>query len=408
MSKHTPHTVLVTVYDSAVTEYGITWQTEAAGSPAVDYTDPADVTFSHAVRVSGETFESTETVGNRAKIPVPHGSAVLWRCGDAVTGEFTSPTLLRGVCDEKVDFLVFSDTQDTYNDGRWWAPCFADAEREFPDARFAAHLGDFVQIGASGNDWKKMTDSCAEYLASCPLAPISGNHEYWPGYTGGVPGITEKHAYVSLPPQDTSYGMYYAFDIGDVHFLALNTGDANETGGKGLTRSQVEYIKHDLESCRKKWKIVLTHNPLYSPGKYGARYPIFGMALGMRRQLDGLFARTGVDLVLCAHDHVLSLTYPILDNGVPEDDCPRDGEYFVSPHGPLHLQIGPTGGQDRDIEKPLGREFARMFDVARAMPEDIVAYAGVSVDGDRLTVDWRLVDPISGELYEKIRFGIIK
>lgn len=70
-----------------------------------------------------------------------------------------------------------------------------------------------------------------------------------------------------------------------------------ETNDK-LLPTQVEWLVNDLAAADRAWKIVMIHNSLYSPGKYGARRPVCNAALSLRKQLNGIFAAYGVDMVL--------------------------------------------------------------------------------------------------------------
>jgi hypothetical protein len=69
---------------------------------------------------------------------------------------------------------------------------------------------------------------------------------------------------------------------------------------------RMRWIRRHLRSRRgDRWTIVLFHHPVYSPGTTHGSTP------GLRRLLNPLFRRRGVDLVLNGHDHLYSVTKPI-------------------------------------------------------------------------------------------------
>ena len=53
------------------------------------------------------------------------------------------------------------------------------------------------------------------------------------------------------------------------------------------------------------------HNPMYSVGKRGSDPGKKSVALSLAEQLNGLFAKYKVDIVLQGHDHMVSRTYPL-------------------------------------------------------------------------------------------------
>ena len=65
------------------------------------------------------------------------------------------------------------------------------------------------------------------------------------------------------------------------------------------------WLRRALRGRGDRWKIVMFHHPVYSPGIEHGSTP------GFRRKLNPLFRRRGVDLVLNGHDHLFAVTKPI-------------------------------------------------------------------------------------------------
>ncbi|MGH3022663.1 MAG: metallophosphoesterase family protein [Gaiellaceae bacterium] len=81
---------------------------------------------------------------------------------------------------------------------------------------------------------------------------------------------------------------FYERRFGDVGLFVL---DSNRVG-----KPQIRWLERALERSDAPWKVVTLHHPPYSCGGY--------QGVGrIRRRLVPVFERTGVDLVLAAHDH---------------------------------------------------------------------------------------------------------
>jgi Calcineurin-like phosphoesterase len=84
---------------------------------------------------------------------------------------------------------------------------------------------------------------------------------------------------------------YYSFKApqGSVRFFAL---DSNY-----MDKAQLAWLEKELAASDSDWKICFFHHPIYSSGdKHGAD-------VALREQLEPLFLKHGVDLVLTGHEH---------------------------------------------------------------------------------------------------------
>lgn len=414
----TPESITLDFYNSTATRFGVTWQSEEAGTPVLEYTDPSDVNFLHAKMIPGEVSVNPTVEGmkvNRVLLGgLAPGERYLYRVGDA-TGVFSGSAELHIPENDpdKLTFLVFSDTQDAEETlGSLWQLAWRDGLERYRDTSLFVHAGDIVQCGDDRTYWKEMMRHNEAFVRSYPMIGASGNHDYW--YC--------RHAFVShytidYPPQDTTHGIFYSVDVGPVHFTVISSGDSMRTENDGLTNEQLVWLENDLRTTDKPWKIAVTHNPLYSPGKYG--WPICGVSTAMRGQLDGMLARLGVDLVICGHDHALGKSYPILESGEPQTDYKYtvedidgiSGKIALNPAGPIHFEPGCAGTQPRQVadgEGELPPEYARFFEVAEDTPDDGIMYAAVTVDGDTLRLKFRGISRISGRCIKEYAFGIRK
>ena len=135
---------------------------------------------------------------------------------------------------------------------------------------------------------------------------------------------------------------------------------------------------------------------MYSVGKYGADETRNAIALALRDQLQGVFAQYGVDLVLQGHDHAISRTYPIDENGVPDTESIEDENgtpYIVDPDGVIYLMNGPAGTQQRapvEIDEAL---------YAYAESSRKASWAEITVTEDTLTVTIKWHDGSTEHVY---------
>ena len=119
--------------------------------------------------------------------------------------------------------------------------------------------------------------------------PVPGNHEY---NTSGAAGYFDYFNGVGQatgPAGDRTRG-YYSYDVGEWHFVALNS----RSGGT-VSSTQLSWLDADLAANTKPCVAAYFHHPLLSRGEYS------GYAT-MKPFYDRLYAAKA-DLVLVGHDH---------------------------------------------------------------------------------------------------------
>ena len=265
---------------------------------------------------------------------------------------------------------------------------------------FTVHTGDFVQRTKYEYQWTEMLDGAYEYLSATPMMPLSGNHEAKFGNSAGRYEML-KHFNNGMPTgQSLAVGYYYSFVYGDVKFIMLNTNDLDEGG---LLPDQYEWLLSELEANECRWTVVSMHNPIYSVGQYGADPSRNGNALALGKQLRGIFAQYGVDIVLQGHDHAISRTYPINGDGEPEAEVFEisDGiEYSVDPDGVIYVMNGPAGTQVR-VPVKIDESLYSYAETSKAG-----SWAEICVGEDTMTVCVKWYDGEEVHTYHK--WGIKK
>lgn len=120
-------------------------------------------------------------------------------------------------------------------------------------------------------------------------SPTPGNHDY---LTAGASGYFDYFNGVGAqtgPAGDRSRG-YYSFDLGEWHFIALNTMSSGV-----VSTAQLDWLEQDLAANTKPCTAAFFHHPLLSRGVYGG-------SASVKPVYDRLYAAKA-DLVLVGHDH---------------------------------------------------------------------------------------------------------
>jgi 3',5'-cyclic AMP phosphodiesterase CpdA len=131
-------------------------------------------------------------------------------------------------------------------------------------------------------------------------------------------------------PFNMNGNRYYTIRQADVEFFALDS--------TYLDPQQLDWIDKQLSSSRARWKVCFFHHPPYSAAHY------HGPDLELRKQLEPLFEKYGVNLVLSGHEHVY------------ERIKPQDGIFYF---------VLGSAGQLRPHDLRPSAETAKGFDTDR-------------------------------------------
>lgn len=402
------YSVLLSVFDSDTNSYSVTWHTEDFTSSKVILEQTGNLEMSEITPycdqgngdfVNRAVFYNLDSSAEYAYKILDSDDNVLY------TSSFTtfeeSPN--------ELTFMHISDTQDEEFNGEVWKKLMLDAYSHTDNLDFIIHTGDMVQYGGDEELWKNMLGNVSGYVSSVPTILTSGNHSYWSDYTKGYSNIEYNHTTVNLPQQNEKNGIYYSFDVGDVHFCILSSGDSNSDG---VGKKQREWLENDLASTDKKWKIVAIHNPLYSPGKYGSSKDRNKIARSQQKKLGKIFNEYSVDLVLEGHDHAFALTRPMSEKAEPVD-CDIEtrtvngcqAEFLINPSAPVYLMSAAGGNQNREV---VSTYEASWFLAAQSVPDNNAGYSIITVSGNTLTATFYEYNYDNSSITATVSWGIEK
>jgi 3',5'-cyclic AMP phosphodiesterase CpdA len=291
----------------------IRWRTDAPTNSRVTFgtthgtytntVDSSTVTTEHIVRLSGLTPDT--------KYYYTIGSTTTTLQNDVLCNFLTLPP---ANTTRKLRFVAFGDC----GDGSANQVAVKNAFRTYMgtnDVDAMLLLGDNTYN--SGLDAEYQTLFFDPYkndiLKYFKLYPAPGNHDYGENNTLPFTGNRNNPYFqsFSVPTAGESGGVasgtesYYSFDIGDVHFLSLDSY-GTESGNFATkmydtTSPQALWIKADLAANTKRWTIAYWHHAPYT--KIGLNSDTDPELIAIRERLIRILERYGVDLVICGHSH---------------------------------------------------------------------------------------------------------
>ena len=394
----------VTLYDTKNSIYGITFNSyELLDEEIIQFRKVGDDAWTDYVpRVEEATaYDSDKNKFTyyvyKAEITLEPGVEYEYRVGDANMEIFSNTATIKAR-DPNAETFTFVHVSDSQKGPTEFGRVLKSVSSR---ADFIIHTGDVVQDAIYEYQWSDMLAKNFGYIATVPIMAISGNHET--GYTNCY-NETYEHFNQNIPAQSsTTKGYYYSFEYGDVKFIMLNTNDLES---RKLKSEQYNWLIEELESNTCKWTVVSMHNPLYSVGKWGVNPSNYKVARALQEQLQGIFARYGVDIVLQGHDHTVSKTHPLDGNGNVTNETIEtiNGiNYSVDPSGVIYLMSGASGSDPREADSNA-EDYMHLYEYGHgSFPS---SWTEFEVSGDTITVTVKYND--NGAQFTYYTWGIKK
>jgi uncharacterized protein (TIGR03437 family) len=187
------------------------------------------------------------------------------------------------------------------------------------------HLGDLAyDLGTYDSYEKYYFAVYRDLMARSPFFPVPGNHDYYFQQAAAFRAVHETPS-EQVPPEDR--GLYYSFDWGPVHFIALdsNRSLAEAAAGSG---KMLDWLRKDLSSTHQLWRVAYYHHNAFPVGNHVGD-PECQLA---QAQLAPILEREGVNLVLSGHEHAYEKTR-----------ARRFGSFVDSGPGTVYITSGGAG-----------------------------------------------------------------
>lgn len=372
----TPDHITLTWSGDPETTQTITWRTDTSVSSSyVQYTAGSDSSFSAGVtQESGtvtpyQTDLGTENIHAVTLEGLSAGTKYTYRVGDGANWSSAHTFTTEAADTQSFKFLVFGDSQSgqatTYEYGPWKTTVH-NAFAANPDAKFLMNVGDLVEIGNMQAHWENWYDAAAGVIDTIPEMPVQGNHETYqdPTYSSMKPNLYVNQFNVPQNGPDGLKGQTYSFNYGSVHFVVLDSQEAEEQPvGGDIFAPQEAWLEQDLSANTQDWTVVLMHKTIY-----------YNKATRTNEDLKAafqpIFDKYHVDVVFDGHDHDYSRTYPMY------------GDHMVSSpaQGTVYVCTGRSGNKYyTDLS-------AKVWDAFYYDPQDQPNYLTAEVDGSKLTI----------------------
>ena len=181
-------------------------------------------------------------------------------------------------------FAVIGDTGTGDSNQYRVAKVLANARQMFP-FEFVAMVGDNMYGADNPRDYEKKFE--------IPYKPI---------LDAGV------KFYAALGNHDSpNQRMYKLFNMNGQRFYTFKPKDGVRffaLDSNYMDPEQLQWLEKELKASGSDWKIAFFHHPLYSSGER------HGSDTALKDQLEPLFQRYSVDVVLTGHDHVYERIKP--------------------------------------------------------------------------------------------------
>ena len=408
-----PMSLTVTLYDAVNSVYGFTCNTESEplhsvlqiqeGNELTESLSEYSVSVTREITNAGSAYYYISKVNVQLKANTTYTYRIYDKYADIGTETATLQT--KDTKSTSFKFAHVSDSQTYGKDNAEYAyegtgEHFAKTlSKIVGNNDFIVHSGDIVERSSHEFFWTEMIDKNHMYWSKIPVMAVSGNHDTT--YKAGSNELF-KHFHYKIPEQgSTVNGYYYSYVYGNAKFIMLNTN--NIVSGQGLETEQYNWLVKELQENECTWTIVTMHNPMYSAGVYGSDSNRNAVAILLQNQLKELFAEYGVDLVLQGHDHLISRTYPINQNGTQSENFEEINgiNYSINPNGVIYVMNGASGNQSRTLYSGMNKTL-----YAYAQNSNACSWAEFEIEGNKMTITVKYTDGTNTNVYQQ--WGIKK
>ena len=378
----TPDRIMLNLTEQPATSAAFTWRTAVfVDSGVVQITEASptpDLTVNaRLVDASRTQFVSNLNAANYFSAVVDGlkpGTMYAYRVGYGMHVSEWAHFVTADEEDETLSFIYFGDAQNDIKS--LWSRAVRGAFQQMPKADFMLHAGDLVNKPNNDHEWGEWFEAGGWIYQMIPSIATPGNHEYWED--------DEDNAFLSLNwrptftlPENGPEGdeeATYFIDYKNVRLISINS--PGFLAYEEVAEAQVSWLEEVLKSNTQKWTVLTMHHPIYSTA-WGRDND------ELRKAIQPLLEKYGVDLVLQGHDHSYGrgTNLPIGDSKNVTLGGPI---YVVSVSGPKMYPVG--------LEEWMYRAGS-----------NVQLYQLINIDGDTLRYEAYTVDNVLYDAFELYR-----
>jgi predicted phosphodiesterase len=223
--------------------------------------------------------------------------------------------------------------------GAWLSVAAADQQLTLPNQKNSVHFAVLGDSGTGGSAQYKVAERLTAIRTrfAFDMVLLLGDNLYGGNTQRDYQNEFEKpyaallsanvKFYATLGNHDDSNErLYKPFNMNGERYYTFKPAGASvrffSLDSNYLDKDQVAWLERELGASQSDWKIVYFHHPLYSSGG------THGSDLGLRKQLEPIFVKHGVDIVFSGHDHFY------------ERIKPQQGIYYFVSGGAAKLRSG--------------------------------------------------------------------
>lgn len=257
------------------------------------------------------------------------------------------------------EFAVLGDTQSP-SDLSHFDKMLADLnQKKMP---FIIHVGDLIDEASKFKQWDDTLGVMSKYknIQSTDMISVLGNHEYMGDNKADLAKSILGH------PQNgpkADQGGTYSVDYNNMHIAVLGF-----TSEKEVLEQQLQWLKQDMRSTDKPWKILVTHQPPYYTNPFGGNEVI-------KEKIPPVADELGIDMVFSGHDHSYGRTKKL--KAGKEDS-----------NGTVYVVAGTTGNKHYDAVADEKFEYVNMENIAISLQakveKDEMTITAITSDGEKI------------------------
>jgi predicted MPP superfamily phosphohydrolase len=189
----------------------------------------------------------------------------------------------------KTRFAIMGDWGSGNSDGLGLAKQMCEAHQRTP-LDLVVGAGDNIYPNGSGRYFARNFEQPFASLIrdNVKFYTVLGNHDVEDG----------RQDQLNYSLFNMAGANYYIISRGNglVDFFMLDSTDISNT--------QISWLENSLRTSRARWKVAVFHHPIYSSGtKHGSN-------MKLRKTLEPIFTRYGVQVAFSGHDHIYERTKP--------------------------------------------------------------------------------------------------